>query len=207
MHKRVASRAGKKLSTHRGYQKAKQLLKEHFGNAYRISCAYIEKALSWPSIKSEDPKALQAFALFLRSCCNGMEDLDFMEELDTVSNMRTIALKLPYKLRERWRTRAFELQERRSNNKVKMVDLVNFIEKQANIVSDPVFGDIQDSTPSKGKQKVLVKPTPKDIFATNVSLPQTESRDSQPALCLYCFNRHELMSCLQFEKQPHREKR
>ncbi len=87
------------MTPSRGYQKAKQLLKKHLGNEYRISCAYIEKALSWPSIKSEDPKALQAFAL-LRSCCNGMDDLQFMEELDTVANMRSIALKLPYKLRE-----------------------------------------------------------------------------------------------------------
>lgn len=196
------------MSPSRGYQKAKQLLKEHFGNAYRISCAYIEKALSWPLIKSEDPKALQAFALFLRSCCNGMEDLEFMEELDTVSNMRSIALKLPYKLRERWRTKAFELQEQRSN-KVKMVDLVSFIEKQANIVSDPIFGDIQDSSSSKGKPKVLVKPKSKGIFATNVHVnsPQTTSKDSQPSSsCLYCNKGHELMSCLQFEKQPHREK-
>ncbi|KAL1277030.1 hypothetical protein QQF64_023703 [Cirrhinus molitorella] len=159
------------MSPTRGYQKAKQLLKQHFGNEYRISCAYIEKALSWPSVKSEDPKALQAFALYLRSCCNAMEDLEFMEELDTVANLRSIALKLPYKLRERWRTKAFELQEQRGN-KVKMVDLVSFIEKQANIVSDPIFGDIHSQIP----------------------------------LCLYCNNGHELMSCLQFEMQPHREK-
>lgn len=162
------------MSPNRGYQKAKQLLKQHFGNEYRISCAYIEKALFWPSIKSEDPKALQAFALFLRSCCNAMEDLEFMEELDTVANMRSMALKLPYKLRERWRTKAFELQEQRGS-KVKMVDLVSFIEKQASIVSDPIFGDIQDSSPSKGKPKVLVKPKSKGSFATNVHVkpPQT----------------------------------
>lgn len=194
------------MSPNQGYQKAKQLLKEHFGNAYKISCAYIEKALFWPSIKPEDPKALQAFALFLRSCCNSMEDLEFMEELDTVSNMRSIAFKLPYKLRERWRTKAFELQEQR-RNKVKMVDLVCFIEKQANIVSDPIFGDIQDSSPSKGKPKIL-KPKSKGSFATyvHVNSPQTTSKDSQPMSCLYCNNGHNLMSCLQFGKQPHREK-
>ncbi len=150
------------MTPSRGYQKAKQLLKKHFGNEYRISCAYIEKAPSWPSITSEDPKALQAFALFLRSCCNDMEDLQLMEELDTVANMRSIALTLPYKLRERWCTKAFELQEHRCH-KVKMVDLVGFIEKQAKIVSDPIFGDIQDSSPSKEKPKVLMKSKSKSM--------------------------------------------
>ncbi len=126
-----------------------------------------------------------------------MEDLQFIEELDTVANMRSIALKLPYKLRERWRTKAFELQEQRSH-KVKMLDLVSFIENQANIVSDPIFGDIQDSSPSKGKPKVLVKPKSKSSFASNVQVkqPQTSTKGSPPPSCLYCNNGHELMSCL-----------
>ncbi len=71
----------------RGYQRAKNLLKEHFGNEFKISNAYIEKALSWPSIKPEDPKGLQAFALYLRGCCNVMEEMAFMEELDLASNL------------------------------------------------------------------------------------------------------------------------
>ncbi len=113
-----------------------------------------------------------------------------MEELGTVVNMRRIALKLPYKLRERWRTKAFELQEHRSH-KVKMVDLVSFIEKQAKIVSDPIFVDIQDSSPSKEKPKVLMMPKSKSSFATNVQVkqPQTPTKGSlPPPLCLYCNN-------------------
>lgn len=43
----------------RGYIKAKALLQEHFGNEQKIASAYMEKALSWTPIKSEDVKALQ----------------------------------------------------------------------------------------------------------------------------------------------------
>ncbi|KAI2657502.1 Enolase-phosphatase E1 [Labeo rohita] len=53
-----------------GYIRAKALLKEHFGNEVRIASAYMEKALSWKTIKSKDAKALQDYGLFLRSCCN-----------------------------------------------------------------------------------------------------------------------------------------
>ena len=63
----------------RGYQKARGLLKEHYDNEYKIVNAYMEKAFSWPSIKSEDHKALQADALYLRGCCNAMEDMDEMD--------------------------------------------------------------------------------------------------------------------------------
>lgn len=46
------------MSPNRGYQRAKELLKENFGNEYKIFCAYLEKALSWPQIKSEDSRSL-----------------------------------------------------------------------------------------------------------------------------------------------------
>ena len=46
-----------------GYAKAKQLLCEHFGSKYKIAVAYIERALSWPIIKTEDVSALQAYSL------------------------------------------------------------------------------------------------------------------------------------------------
>lgn len=46
------------MAPDRGYQRAMQLLKENFGNEYKISRAYLEKALSWSQIKSQDAKSL-----------------------------------------------------------------------------------------------------------------------------------------------------
>ena len=207
------------MDANRGYIKARQLLKEHFGNAYRISCAYIEKALAWPVIKLEEPRALQDFALFLRSCCNAMEQLQYMEELDTISNMRKIIFILPYKLRERWRSKACEIQQR--DIRVRMADLVSFIEKQASIVSDPVFGDIQEPSSSRVTSRPPVKPHLTGSFATQVDVKpiqrtseETMTRDQPRAnqnmvpdkACLFCNGKHELMTCVQFDSRPHEEK-
>lgn len=63
-------------------------------------------------IKSEDMRVLQAYALFLRRCCNVMEDLQYIEELDMPINMRAIISKLPFKMREQWRTIAHDIMER-----------------------------------------------------------------------------------------------
>lgn len=57
-----------------GYQRAKDLLKEHFSSEHKIAAAYMDKVFAWSVIKSEDVKALQAFSLFLRDCCNAMLD-------------------------------------------------------------------------------------------------------------------------------------
>lgn len=78
-----------------GYQTAKRLLKEHFGNDYMVAVAYINKALNWPIIKPDDGEALKAFALFLASCENVMAVMEFMEEMNNVANIKTVIYKLP----------------------------------------------------------------------------------------------------------------
>lgn len=95
--------------TERGYFKAKALLKEHYGNEQKVASTYMEKALLWPQIKSEDVKALQEYSLFLRSCCNAMEDVQYLHDLDTPSNMLDIIKKLQYKMRERWRSHVWDI--------------------------------------------------------------------------------------------------
>lgn len=72
------------------------------------------------------------------------------------SNIRLIMIKLPYKLRERWRAAACELQEQRGY-RVRFPDLVNLIEKQVIILSDPLFGDIQNSRVDTGKRSLKVR--------------------------------------------------
>ena len=60
------------MNANTGYTQAKALLKRHFGDDMKIASAYMEKALNWHTIKSEDGNALHCYALFLRGCCNAM---------------------------------------------------------------------------------------------------------------------------------------
>lgn len=143
------------MEPERGYAEARRLLKVHFGDGLKIANAYMEKALNWSMIKPDDGKALHAYALYLRGCCNAMKELKSMEELDLVSTLKLIVSKLPYKLREKWRNTAFELLER-NQRRATFSDLVVFIEKQASILQDPLFGDIHDVMPS---QRAIPKAT------------------------------------------------
>lgn len=81
------------IDPERGFIKAKSLLQEQFGNAQRVASAYMERALSWPLIKTEDVKALQDYSFFLRGCCNAMEEVQYLHELDMPANMLTIIQK------------------------------------------------------------------------------------------------------------------
>lgn len=57
--------------------------------------------------------------------------------------MQTVVKKLPYKLRDRWR-HACDLQDK-FHRRMTFCDIVEFIERQVKVASDPLFGDIQDS--------------------------------------------------------------
>ncbi len=193
-----------------GYIRAKDLLKEHFGNEVRIASAYMEKALSWKMIKSEDAKALQDYGLFLRSCCNAMQNIRYMNELNLATNMQAILAKLPYKLRERWRIVAYDLQERR-NDQAYFSDIVYFIERQVKIIMDPVFGNIQDVLPSGGRNLNTRLPHPKSrsSFATTVTATsggQECSKKLVNKICLFCEGEHALDSCNKLAGKSHGEK-
>lgn len=91
---------------------------------------------------------LHAYAVYLRECCNVMQDLQYLEELEIPSDLRLMASKLPYKLRERWRTTAYETQQR-TGRRIRLQHLVDFVEKHAKMLLDPLFEDIQDQMTTK----------------------------------------------------------
>jgi len=200
----------------RGYTEAQQLLKKHFRNEMKIANAYIEKALNWTTIKVDDGKSLHAFALYLRECCNVIQNLQYMDELDVVSNLKLIVSKLPYKLRERWRTVTFESFQR-TNTRIGFRNLVEFLETQAEILLHPVFGDIKDPSPVKGtvlKPRTISLTTAKrgSNFVTTVTRPdeQTCKEASKEQLqatthaailtsCCYCQGKHALNDCIKLK--------
>lgn len=206
---------------------AKHLLEEHFGNEHKVTAAYTEKVLNWPVVKPEDVKSLQAYALFLLECCNAMEDVQYMRELDMPANMRTVILKLLYKLREKWRASACEILER-SNRRAQFMDIVTFIEHQVKIVSDPIFGDIQNTqvgTVSKNMSRTKSQNKPRfkgDGFATTVTSieisacedsrksnqvqRQSSASTKNTSICVCCSQGHSLEQCPRLEEKTHRDK-
>ncbi|KAL4009002.1 hypothetical protein ACER0C_002854 [Sarotherodon galilaeus] len=206
------------MSESAGYVKAKTLLYEHFGNGHVIASAYLNKVHSWPLIRSEDGKALQAYCLFLRGCCNAMEEINDLSELNTPANMLAVIRRLPYKLKDKWRTVACDIQERQ-HRRAAFTDIVSFLERQVKIATDPVFGNLCDvpATHLSAKGSNGGKRSPHlrakgSSFATTVSdverQNQTGAQDRRSPVkaCFFCKGGHTLESCALLDKKPHNEK-
>ena len=210
-----------------GYEEAKRLLKYHFGDDFKVTSAYVEKALNWNQIRTDDGKALQSYALYLRGCGNAVQDLPYMSELDLPSNMKRLVSKLPFKLREKWRSAVCDITER-TQQRPKFHDLVLFMEKQARIIQDPIFGDIQDPAGSingrKSKRDLpYIRSSSKKSFAVTV-VPKTESKnidtrkkadrpesiraamDAFVKPCAFCKGDHVMETCEAIAKIPHKDK-
>lgn len=197
------------MSSQQGYSEARRLLTYHYGNEQKIAAAYVDKAVKWPPIKAEDAKSLHSFSIFLTGCNNVMKDMDYLEEMNSPSNLRIVVYKLPFRLRERWRVIAFDIQER-EGRRAKFSDLVMYINRQAKIASDPLFGDVKDSSEVKVKSNsntrsakggglkrttgcaTSVKPDDGDASESTKN-KQTTNAFQEP--CLYCNNRHTLSVC------------
>ncbi len=208
----------------RAYKEARELFDRHYGDEMTIATAYIKKAMEWPQIRPEDRKGLNAFALFLVGCCNTINDVDYMDEMNNPTNMKSILSKLPFKLKERWRSYAYDIQER-TRKRARFPDLVEYVYRQAKVANDPLFGDILDSTSSsqnssKKQPSIRKSESKRSSFAVNVSATENNVSKSQPekkslaakstsvfqSPCLYCQKNHALNACNKIREQPLKER-
>ena len=203
------------MSPEGGYARTKSLLKEYFGNPLKITSAYMNKVFLWSVLNPEDVEALQSYSFLLRACCNALGEFESTYELDVPGNMQAVVKKLPYKLREKWREVAFSLQER-FHRRATFCDIVEFIETQVKIASDPLFGDLQDSSPAVLRKEVRpAKPqcfaeAKRSSFATTVATVDADSKreygSSVAATCLLCGAEHSLDMCRLLERKTHAER-
>lgn len=141
------------------------------------------------------------------------------------ANLKAIVIKLPYKLRERRRTMACDIQEQQ-DRKVNFKDLVDSTHKQANITMNPVFGSIKDSPPVKAAARMNAevmqeKRSSKKTFITSVmhidqkfkdpkkdseqNTSRSPSDSNKTKLCIFCMGEHSINSCKGMQGKPHKE--
>ena len=117
---------------------AKKLLKEKYGDPYKISNAYIKKINEWPYIRSEDELALDRLSIFLSQCWSAMSTPTYLSILNHPHNLQSMVSRLPFQLQDRWQR---EANNRRlaSGTIPTFDDFVNFVNTEAGIATDVIF--------------------------------------------------------------------
>ena len=127
------------MSPSEGSARARVLLKERFGDDYKISEMWVRKVTEGPVIGHCEGRHLQEMADDLRSCKETLGAMNKLEEIDTRRSMVKIVERLPQPVRSRWRRLVVKSLET-TNRYPSIAELVCFISEAACEVTDLVFG-------------------------------------------------------------------
>ena len=191
-----------------GYRKAKQMLKDRFGNPYRIADAWMQRVTQGNKIAPNNKKAIQDMADELNICVQTLEAMGYKSELSPQSVLLAIVERLPFYLRDRWLKTVAHI--RKEDRLPRIDDLLNFIQSTASQQNDPVYGRLTDFKPGSKEQSFQKSgSSPKSASNRNVkskgqrSSYSTSSNTSPPSYvrpCLLCKQTHTLFGCDQFKK-------
>lgn len=185
-----------------GYLEAKRLLRNRYGQNYKIAAAHVQRLIGGPVIKAEDGQALQQFSIQLTSCVNTLRQIGYLNKLDNPDNLKKIIDRLPYGIRLKWRDTVDRIVEKEERD-VTVKDIMEFVTARARAATHPVFGKIFNENkvrPPSGKPQR--KPPKSGGFSTHgeVTLSKAPIEKPKPK-CLLCPSNHWLSRCDKFRKQ------
>ena len=202
-------------NTH-GFPEAKKLLREKYGDPYKVSNAYIKKISEWPCIKPGEELALDRFSTFLIQCRSAMSTLTYLCILDHPHNMQSMVKKLPFHLQDRWRREANRIRVTREKIP-EFADFVTFVKTEAVIATDSVFSrealsrlDNEDRpnklstsgrTPSKPKFSRDRITNYVSSHATSVAGQSNAEERNTISSCILCQKDHDLDDCPAYLKK------
>ena len=172
-------------------------MKKHFGDTFKIANAYVTKLSGWAPIEPNDGVKLQEFAIMLQQAKTAMSGMDYMGDLNTAHVLRQLWEKSPRYLRSKWCERANSIKAT-NRQMASFVDLVEFVTRQAELATDPIYSEELVLNNPRGiqmqntKDQVLLSVQGKKAF--------TKASVTTPP-CVVCHMMHDLDQCTEFKKQ------
>ena len=168
-----------------------------------MSNTYIERLNAWPEIKNDDVESLEELSLFLVECFHYLETMSVRNQLQSPQEIMNVVLKLPYRMRDRWRRKSHELQTNYGG--VYFRNLVDFVSSQLAVLKQPIFGNINNKN-DKPKSCAIGKDK-KMLAAISENRDESSNDDSVFKFCDYCkMGNHFLASCKFFKGRTSNEK-
>ena len=173
-----------------GYQTAKQMVHKLYGDPHRVVAAYHKEIKQWPQIKPGDAEAYRKFHNFLLKCEN-ITQLQTWNVLDTHEITCMLLSTLPGGTRDRTLRRVL-LIRRKQEKEPELTNVIDFVNDENLIVSDPVFS-------KEAVEQYIDKKTKLRRAATYVSGSKEKFVDlAVRSPCINCGENHQLDGCLKF---------
>jgi len=198
-----------------GYTKAMKLLRERFGDKYKLSEAWIAKVTNGPLIGSRDGEKLQEFADDLTNCVQSLRASGLLGEINTQGVLKKIVERLPSYLRVRW-LKEVQNVKRRYDRFPNVDDLSVFVSDAAAESNDPVYGTVVAGGGRIDNQKRPESKRNATTFSTAVKTDGKENTSAktidkgerqQRKPCWLCREDHSIFTCTDFKKKSVEDRR
>ena len=185
------------LGGERGYEEARKILRQRFGDEHLICDRIVKNLRSGKPVKS--PQELRQLADDLVSARTTLDSMKKLSEVDTQSTIVEILGRLQSYLQNRWKKQAMELK-RKESRYPDFKTFVEFVAQVADEESDPVYGSVGKKFVNRSSTHDVKPKVSASSFSSNVSQP----RRYPP--CVACNGQHKLFFCDRFKsmKPPER---
>ena len=181
------------MNANDGYQEARRILKKEYGDPYKVATAFINKAQTWATIKSDDNTELKKFVAFLTKCSHAMKTITHMSVLNHSPNMQMVLKKVPMTLQNKWREHV--VSRRKKGEEATFQHIVQFLQSAVDAADDPVFGR-EAMNESIARPPVQPMVTKSRNFAIQLNTKEEQKNVTLEKGCLMCHNQtHDLDDC------------
>ncbi|XP_068759642.1 uncharacterized protein [Montipora capricornis] len=203
-----------------GYQRARMLLEERFGQPFTIAYEHVTKLTHGRPLRATDRKGLLAFADQLKSCEHTLESIGYLDEINSADNLRRIVMRLPFHLRTKFVEVADQIQQ--SGQRPNISHIAEFVKVKARATNNPVFGCLMDTERERTDNLRRRPKTRKPLFpnerGTAFNTRESELRESSSyspnsefsstkyQKCPLCNAAHPLVRCQIFAEKTFEER-
>ena len=168
----------------RGYEEAKKILQERFGDEYIIATNFIRTLQTGKNVYSAED--LRLLSDQLHNAALVMKHQNTYSELDSQHNLKKIYSRLNGHLNAMWRDRVFCIK-RKHGRYPNFDEFVTFIKEKSDEANDPIYGQS-----SLGKQTYSTsRPVTSCMNFVSIARPSMK--------CVLCDDSHQLFQCDQFK--------
>lgn len=123
------------LQTEDAYSRARNILKDRFGDPFKVYEAYRQKLWAWPVCSTATQ--LQEFSDFLVMTEETMKTVKYLKEFDNFSAIRQLAARLPTYYTNKWRDTAKKVESK--SGEYTFHNFVSYVQEAASDATHPVF--------------------------------------------------------------------
>ena len=170
-----------------GYDTARELLRQTFGQKFQIAKASIDSITNGPVLHLNDKPALIRFSAELTACLNTLKSLNYLHKLDNLDVLAKVVKRLPLAWLSGWQSEADSVIHIR-NEEISIQHLADYISLKTRQCTNFSSEWVYSTRPQMNKK----------IFPSRKEITMATQAHNDDKICKLCNNPHYLNQCRKF---------